>query len=575
MVYRLSGRIAVAFVAGAITLTLLITASRGAASGDSADLVFGQAGSFTTATMNKGGLSAGGLANPLGVAVDANGNVYIADDVNNRVLQYDNPMATDTIADRVFGQPNFTSSEANNGGVSASSLNLPTGIALDTAGNLYVADYSNNRVLEYDSPLSTDTVADRVFGQPDFVSRRANNGGVSASSLFWPVGVAVDSSGNVYIGDYYNHRVLEYDTPLSGDTVADRVFGQGGDFTSRICNLGGTTPSSLCFFGGGLVETDSAGNLYVADAINNRVLVYNNPILNDTAADLVFGQGGDLTTRDANKGGISASSLFHPEGIAVDSGGNVYISDTNNNRVLKYTTPLTTDLVADQVFGQHGSFTTKLANNGGISASSLYAPRIGLDVGPGGIVYIGDGINNRILAYTSSGGQQGTPTASPTASPTSPPTPSPTLAPTPSPTPGSTASPTPSPTQAPPQVPSECSGMSFDTMIIGTSSDDGIVGTQGRDLIFGLGGNDSITGQNGNDCIAGGDGDDFLSGDGNDDVIVGGDGNDYAAGGVGNDWIWGGPGNDFLRGLAGTDWCDGGIDVRDTASTCENVSNVP
>jgi NHL repeat len=103
----------------------------------------------------------------------------------------------DTTADRVFGQPDFTHALRNNGGVSANSLGSPAGVALDKQGNLYVAEYLNNRVLEYDTPLSAGATADRVFGQPDFTQNTADNGGVSASSLALPTGVALDAQGNL------------------------------------------------------------------------------------------------------------------------------------------------------------------------------------------------------------------------------------------------------------------------------------------------------------------------------------------------------------------------------------------
>jgi len=143
--------------------------------------------------------------------VDAAGNVYVADLSNHRVLEYHSPLTTDTVADLVFGQPDFVSNAINNGGISASSLRSPFDVAVDTAGNLYIADSSNHRVLEYHTPLTTDTVADVVLGQPGFVTGNINNGGLSASSLHIPNGVAVDTAGNVYVTDTSNHRVLVYD----------------------------------------------------------------------------------------------------------------------------------------------------------------------------------------------------------------------------------------------------------------------------------------------------------------------------------------------------------------------------
>ncbi len=113
----------------------------------------------------------------------------------------------DTTAAHVFGQPDFTHNTANNGGLSASSLNSPIGVALDAQGNLYVADHANSRVLEYRAPLTTDTIADIVFGQPDFTH---NTGGLSATSLDNPGGVALDGGGNLYVADTSNHRALEY-----------------------------------------------------------------------------------------------------------------------------------------------------------------------------------------------------------------------------------------------------------------------------------------------------------------------------------------------------------------------------
>jgi len=202
------------------------------------------------------------------VTLDNAGNMYVADMANNRVLEYNAPLSTGMAASRVIGQANFTSKAASTG---AASLNQPYAVAVDGAGNLYVADFNNNRVLEYNAPLSTGMSANRVFGQTNMTNNVANLGGISANSLWNPWGVAVDTAGNLYVADHSNHRMLEYDTPLTTNTTADRVFGQPG-FTTSNCNRGGLGAGSLCIPSGPAL--DSLGDVWVADFGNNRVLEY-------------------------------------------------------------------------------------------------------------------------------------------------------------------------------------------------------------------------------------------------------------------------------------------------------------
>ena len=169
-------------------------------------------------------------------------------------------------------------------GASANSLCKPFGVAVDGAGNVYVADSGNSRVLEYDKPLAGgDTVADEVFGQPNgFATAGCNRGGQpGAANLCAPGYVAVDSTGNLYVSDRNNSRVLEYDNPLASDTVADHVLGQFGSFTSGICNNSdnnlrpAVNAGSLCAPAG--LALDGSNNLYVADAANSRVLRFATP----------------------------------------------------------------------------------------------------------------------------------------------------------------------------------------------------------------------------------------------------------------------------------------------------------
>ena len=300
----------------------------------------------------------------------------------------------DNAADHVFGQPNFAQSIVNNGGISDHSLSSPPAGAIDPQGNLYVAELSNNRVLEYDAPLTSDRKADRVFGQPDFSHNGQNYLGINAIGLAGPVGLALDAHGNLYLADYLDSRVLEYDDPLTSDRIADRVFGQP-NFSTADANHGSLGAGSLYRPAG--VALDAQGRLYVADTYNNRVLEYDAPLTSDQSADVVFGQGGAFTTNDTNHAGIGKDSLNTPELVSLDAGGDLYVSDTSNNRVLEYNTPLTSDTTADRVFGQP-DFTHGAPNNGGISASRLNTPE-GVILDAVGNLFVADFGNNRLLEF--------------------------------------------------------------------------------------------------------------------------------------------------------------------------------
>ena len=364
-----------------------------------AGVVYGQGGSFTSNTSNNGGVTASSLGNAQGMFVDGSGNLYLSDGANNRVLFFP---AGSTAPTRVYGQSgSFTSSAANNGGISANSLFNPQGIAVDGSGDVYISDEDNSRVLFYPAGSTTAT---RVYGQSGSLTAGAqNNGGVSANSLSDPVEIALDSSGNLYVADYGNSRVMFYP---AGSTSATQVYGQGGSFTSNIVNNGGISANSLNQ--AQAVALDASDDLYVADIYNNRVLFYP---ANSTTATQVYGQGGSFITGTINNGGVSASSLNNPLALTVDGNGGLYVVDRSNNRVLFYPFGST---IANRVYGQSGSFTSNAQNNGGVSANSFSGPwSVALDTS--GNVYVADYGNSRVLEYGSFGNvnacpaNQGTP----------------------------------------------------------------------------------------------------------------------------------------------------------------------
>lgn len=292
------------------------------------------------ANKGNAGPSETSLSGPRSVCVDSAGRVYVADSSNFRVLRYDPPISSNQAAVQVFGQGgSFTTAVQNNGGTSNTSLSNPDGIAVDQNDNIYVIDRNLHRVLIFNSPAANDTTADFVIGQADFVTSVANfpAGNPANNNLLQPIAGYVDGAGNFYVCDEGNNRVLLFMPPMANTMAASKVFGQPL-FTTNGTNQGGRSASSL-FGPVGAAIDPITGRLYVADPINMRILEYNDPLTGDTVADRVFGQLGDFTTGVVNKGGVSADSINDVGGVAVDAFGNLYGSDRLNSRLLRYNGP--------------------------------------------------------------------------------------------------------------------------------------------------------------------------------------------------------------------------------------------
>ncbi len=350
--------------------------------------------------------------------VDISSELY--SDRSHAGTQYSHPgPGASPKSDRVFGQPDYASNDANRGGaVGPDTLNFPLGLVIDSKGGFYVADRGNNRVLYFGS--IGDTKATHVYGQyGNFTTNVKNNDGKggsgtpSADNLNLPVAVALDIKGGLFVVDRDNHRVMHFP---AGSTTADHVYGQFGSITSGLLNndgkggSGGPNAENLGLFALG-VTVDSKDGVYVSDSMNNRVLYFAND--GSTKAIRVYGQFGNFNSAVKNNDGKgvlglpNANSLNFPRGLALDSKGGLFVADRDNHRVLHFPAGSTTP---DRVYGQTGSFTTGVLNNNGqgdtgsgaATADNLFNPR-GLSIDSGDGLYVADSGNSRVLYFANDG----------------------------------------------------------------------------------------------------------------------------------------------------------------------------
>jgi len=383
------GGVTLGIVTSLLLVTGIVSAATAWVNGQAADLVLGQSTFTTNATGT--GLN---QMNPFGVTIDpATHKVFVPDSNNCRVLRFASAatLANGAAAEFQFGTTGNCITTSN------ATFKNPVGLFVDSGGRLWVADYIAHRVLRFDNAATTaSSTASGVLGQADYVSGTANRGGaVAANTMNNPSAVWGDSSGRLWVADTNNHRVLRFDNPVPASTAlggnADGVLGQ----TDFISNGFATTQAGL-FFPIGLVG-DGAGNLYVAELDNHRVLRFNNAALkaNGDPADGVLGQI-DFISGSANAGGTtSAAGLNEPVGVALDTVGRLYVSDRSNHRILIWNNAATlgNGVVADNVLGQ-ANFT---ANASGLSSTNLYQPNH-IFFGEGAL-WVADSGNYRVVRY--------------------------------------------------------------------------------------------------------------------------------------------------------------------------------
>jgi len=259
------------------------------------------------------------LDTPTGIAVDANGNLYIADSHNERIREVSSGVIT-TIAG------NGTAGFSGDGGPAASAeLDNPMAVAVDGSGSLYIADTDNQRIRKVVAGTIT-TVAGN--GQQSF----AGDGGIATSaSLDSPTGVAVDAAGNLYIADRHNQRIRVVNTAGNISTLAGTgAGGIGGAYSGD-----GLSATAAVLSKPSGVAVDAQGNVYIADSGNHRLREVGNGAIATLAGAGTQGFGGD--------GGAATSALLNtPSGAAVDASGNVMIADRLNERIRNVELPALT-----------------------------------------------------------------------------------------------------------------------------------------------------------------------------------------------------------------------------------------
>ncbi len=302
-----------------------------------------------------------------GSAIDALGNIYIADTYNNRIRK----VGVNGIITTVVG--NGIPTYSGDGGLATNaSLKSPQGVALDAAGNLFVADSSNSRIRKVDTNGIISTVAGTgAFGF-------SGDGGAATNAKIRANGVTVDAAGNLFIAEVLNGRIRKVDTNGIITTVAGNgSFGSSGDG-------GAATSAGLAFPYGTAVS--SSGNLFIADGINSRVRkVDTNGIISTYAGNGTNGFSGD-------GGKATNSSLSIPSGVALDAIGNVFISDANYVVVRK----VSTNGIISTIAGSGLVNGVGVGGDGGPANQASFSTLHGVTTDNAGNVFIADSGNSRI-----------------------------------------------------------------------------------------------------------------------------------------------------------------------------------
>jgi RHS repeat-associated protein len=377
------------------------------------------------------------LDGPDGVLLDSSGDLYIADTSNNRVqevaaatgTQWGIAMTANDIY-TVAGSSTGSSGHTGNAGVATSALlDGPSGVALDSAGDLYIADTANNRVQEVAATTATkwaiSMTADDIYtvaGSSTGSSGHTGNGGVATSAkLSAPYDVALDSSGNLYISDSANNRLQEVaissGTQRGVSMTANDIYTVAGSSSGSYGFASfGTAATSTLLDGPQALALDSAGDIYTVD-YSDRVLEVAATTgtqwgTSMTANDIYAVAGAGNEVEGGNGGPATSGDLYDPSSVVVDSAGDIYIADAENNRVQEVAATTGTQwgisMTAGDVYTVAGSAWGNVGSSGdnGAATAALLSYPNGVALDSAGDVYIADSANNRVQEVAATTGTQ-------------------------------------------------------------------------------------------------------------------------------------------------------------------------
>jgi trimeric autotransporter adhesin len=322
-------------------------------------------------TFNDGAPAAEGLLHlPLGVAVDGSGNVYIADTGDNLIRKVDAEGIITTVAG-----DSYASYSGEGGNAVDAELNKPADVAVDSSGNLFIADTNNAAIRK----VTTDGKIALLVGNLG-IGSTGDGGDALKASLIAPMAVAVDSAGNIFIVENGSSKIRKVDSKNVITTIAGTgVAGFSGDGS-------GADKAQLNSPTG--VAVDGSGNVYIADSLNLRIRKIAASTISTVAGNGVLSFSGD-------NGQATAAQLNGPQGVAVDAGGTVYIADTANHVVRRIRGGVITTYAGNRSAGFGG--------DGGAATSAQLNSPTGLAVDGAGNLYISDSANSRVRRVAANG----------------------------------------------------------------------------------------------------------------------------------------------------------------------------